>query len=85
VTPTVLNEWLGTRVPDLSMTRGVAFCSVGKDEDIYPRKKVKNAFMRHGYPVHATRGWTKRHHRCWGEHDGWVISQPEAFSPDVED
>lgn len=85
VTPAVLNEWLGAPLPDLNTKRGVAFCSVGKDADIYPRKKVKNAFMRRGYPVHATRGWTKRHHRGWGERDGWVASQPEPFSPDVED
>lgn len=85
VTPSVLNEWLGQPLPDLNTKRGVAFCSIGKDADIYPRKKVKNAFMRRGYPVHATRGWTKRYHRGWGERDGWVSSTPEPFSPDVED
>jgi beta-lactamase superfamily II metal-dependent hydrolase len=85
VTPSVLNEWLGAPLEDSSMRRGVAFCSVGKDEDIYPRKKVKNAFLRRGYPVHATRGWTKRHHTGWGERAGWKVSEPEGFDPDVED
>jgi beta-lactamase superfamily II metal-dependent hydrolase len=85
VTPSVLNEWLGAPVLDRTTRRGVAFCSVGEHEDIYPRKKVKNAFMRRGYPVHATRGWTKRHHTGWGERPGWTVSEPEAFDPNVED
>jgi len=85
VTPSVLNEWLGAPLEDRNARRGVAFCSVGKDADIYPRKKVKNAFMRRGYPVHATRGWTKRHHSggVWGERAGWKVSEPEAFDPNV--
>jgi beta-lactamase superfamily II metal-dependent hydrolase len=83
VTPSVLNEWLGAPLEDRNSRRGVAFCSVGKDADIYPRKKVKNAFMRRGYPVHATRGWTKRHHIGWGERSGWKVSEPEAFDPNV--
>ncbi len=85
VTPSVLNEWLGQPLPDLTTKRGVAFCSIGKDADIYPRKKVKNAFMRRGYPLHATRGDNKRHNFGWGAREGWVASSPEPFSPDVED
>jgi hypothetical protein len=83
VTPSVLNEWLGPPLEDRTVKRGVAFCSVGKDEDIYPRKKVKNAFIRRGYTVHATRGCTTRHHVGWGERPSWVPSQPEAFDPNV--
>jgi hypothetical protein len=40
VTPAVLNRWLG---PYPAASRGDAIASVGKDEDIYPRKKVANA------------------------------------------
>jgi hypothetical protein len=39
--------------------------------------------MRRGYPMHATRGWTKRHHVGWGERAGWKVSEPEAFDPNV--
>lgn len=85
VTPSILNEWLGAPLTDRNIKRGIAFCSVGKDEDIYPRKKVKNAFTRRGYPVHATRGWTKRHHVGWGARPDWIVSEPESFDPDVED
>lgn len=85
VTPAVLNEWLGAPLMDRTIKRGVAFCSVGKDADIYPRKKVKNAFIRRGYTVHATRGFSMRHHSGWSERAGWVPSTPEAFDPDVED
>lgn len=82
VTPTVLNRWLG---PYPSGYRGDAIASVGKDEDIYPRKKVANAFTRRGYNVYAT-------------HNGWINfrdgydRRPNVgdapiipFSPDVED
>jgi hypothetical protein len=85
VTPSVLNEWLGLPLQDRSISRGVAFCSVGKDADIYPRKKVKNAFIRRGYEVHATRGCSLRHQHGWGERSGYIASTPEAFDPNVSD
>jgi beta-lactamase superfamily II metal-dependent hydrolase len=85
VTPAVLDRWLGARLQNEGV-RGVAYVSVGKNADIYPRKKVKNAFIRRGYPVHATRGIPKSHfdgsafpNRNWG------ASIPEPFSTDVED
>lgn len=86
VTPTALNAWLGKPMLEPVGKVGVAFCSVGKDADIYPRKKVKNAFMRRGYPVHATRGWTKRHtFGAWPQDGSWSASEAEAFSYNVED
>jgi hypothetical protein len=85
VTPSVLDRWLGLRVADQSAKRGAAFVSIGKDADIYPRKKVKNAFMRRGYPVHATRGSTKTRYSGFNLRTGWVASTPEPFSFDVED
>ena len=84
VTPTVLNAWLGKPLPSLHNGVGTAFCSVGKDADIYPRKKVKNAFIRRGFPVHATRGAAKMHNYGWPR-ERWVSSVPEPFAFDVED
>jgi hypothetical protein len=85
VTPSILNRWLGEPLADPDVKRGTAFVSIGKDADIYPRKRVKNAFIRRGYIVHATRGTSRRHSREFGERDGWVASVPEAFSEDVDD
>jgi beta-lactamase superfamily II metal-dependent hydrolase len=84
VTPTVLNAWLGEPLA-AEGTVGNAYCSVGKDEDIYPRKKVKNAFIRRGYPVHATRGKIKCSFNGWPMRTGWVNSTPEPFAHSVED
>ena len=57
VTPTVLNAWLGE--PNRgTCTRGTAIVSVGAEKTEHPRKKVKNAFIRRGYPVFVGRtGW----------------------------
>jgi len=85
VTPSVLNRWLGNPLPNRDTRRGTAFVSVGKDADKYPRKKVKNAFMRRGYVVHATRGVGKRHHKGFGVRTGWSEAIPEQFSEDVGD
>lgn len=85
VTPTVLNAWLGQPLTGVSAEIGTAFCSVGKDADIYPRKKVKNAFTRRGYPVHTTRGTVRLHHNEWGGRVGYGASIPEPFSYNVED
>ncbi|MCA6119275.1 hypothetical protein J6524_31020 [Bradyrhizobium sp. WSM 1738] len=82
VTPTVLNRWLG-RYP--AENQGHAVASVGKNADIYPRKKVANAFTRRGYKVYATHGgWINFVHeydRRAGMQDADVI----PFSPDTED
>jgi hypothetical protein len=84
VTPTVLNAWLGEPLA-AEGTVGRAYCSIGKDADIYPRKKVKNAFIRRGYPVYATRGLTKYDYNGWPLRTGWVHTTPEPFSFNVED
>lgn len=82
VTPSVLNRWLGE--PTRS-DRGFAYVSVGKDADIYPRKKVKNAFIRRGYPVMATRGQTVCEYHGFRARPGWVPAPREPFSEDVDD
>lgn len=56
VTPSVLDRWLGTPLPEGSQRRGFAFCSVGDNKPEYPRKRVSNAFLRRGYPVYKTGG-----------------------------
>jgi hypothetical protein len=86
VSKSTLNWWLGEPLADpTATTRGVAYCSVGEGEkaEEYPRKVVSNAFLRRGYPVHVTRGISKRHYynmpaRNWGK------SEPLPFSSDVE-
>jgi beta-lactamase superfamily II metal-dependent hydrolase len=82
VTPAVLNRWLGepTRAD-----RGRAYVSVGKDADLYPRKKVKNAFIRRGYTVMATRGKPICEFSGFPSRPGWVAAPRESFSEDVED
>ena len=85
VTPSVLNRWLGNPLADANGRRGTAFVSMGKDADKYPRKKVKNAFIRRGYAVHATRGIGKRHHSGFGDRLGWSTAIPEEFSEYVGD
>lgn len=82
VTPTVLNRWLG---PYPAEKQGYAVASVGKNEDIYPRTKVANAFTRRGYEVTAThKGWinfVRGYDRRAGVTNAYVI----PFKPDVDD
>lgn len=82
MTPAVLNRWLG---PFSSPARGSAYVSVGKDAELYPRKKVKNAFIRRGYEVMATRGQTLCAFVGFPSRPGWVSAPREQFPEDVED
>jgi beta-lactamase superfamily II metal-dependent hydrolase len=84
VTPAVLNAWLGS--PNGSTPeRGHAYVMVGAKKDEHPRKKVKNAFIRRGYPVFVGRtGWMRMN---WGfakRNDASPLT-PESFSYNVED
>ena len=74
VSRTSLNRWLGNPLPEGLPNRGMAFCSVGVGDgaDKYPRKVVSNAFLRRGYPVHATKGTGKRHQYEMQSRNGWV-------------
>lgn len=82
VTPTVLNRWLGKYPAE---NQGSAIASVGKNADIYPRKKVANAFTRRGYSVYATRtGWVSFRHE-YDRRAGAVDADVIPFNPDVED
>ncbi|UPU01398.1 hypothetical protein J4G48_0049275 (plasmid) [Bradyrhizobium barranii subsp. apii] len=82
VTPTVLNRWLGGYPAE---GNGSAIASVGKNEDIYPRKKVANAFTRRGYNVYATHtGWVSFRHE-YDRREGAVAVDIIPFDPDVDD
>ena len=86
VSRTTLNRWLGDPLPENSPNRGTAFCSVGDGDgaDKYPRKVVSNAFLRRGYPVHATKGTERRQQYQMSARNGWSTSVPVPFSADVE-
>lgn len=82
VTPAVLDRWLGPRKTQGEVV-GQAICSIGADKPDYPRGQVKNAFIRRGYQVSATR------HRAisyssGGGHPGWSSVAPEPFDDKVE-
>jgi beta-lactamase superfamily II metal-dependent hydrolase len=82
VTPSVLNRWLGMPVPEGSVNRGTAFCSVGVNKPEYPRKRVSNAFLRRGYPVYKTEtagGWI-RHAHDMPDRDGMQPINAVAFT-----
>ncbi|RWK43790.1 hypothetical protein [Mesorhizobium sp.] len=84
VTPTLLNRWLGLPIPE-GLSRGLAFCSVGKNKAEYPRKKVSNAFTRRGYEVIPTRGFSRGSN--WGMpiKPDWVSVSGEPFSYEYEE
>jgi hypothetical protein len=82
VTPAVLNAWLGSPNGG-SVRRGTAMVMVGAKKDDHPRGKVKNVFIRRGYPVFVGRtGWMRK---PYGYESRGVNIQPEPFSYDVEE
>ena len=84
VSPSSLDRWVGPRLPK-GETRGtVAYASVAKAAETYPRKKVVNAFMRRGAKVYSTNGTSIRHHRGTPPRQGWVPVNPLKFSERVE-
>jgi len=82
VTPGVLNAWLGQ--PNCGAPlRGTAMVMVGAKKSDHPRNKVKNAFIRRGYPVFVGRtGWIRM---PYGYESRGVSLTAESFSYDVED
>jgi beta-lactamase superfamily II metal-dependent hydrolase len=85
VTPITLNRWLGSPVADSYTRRGTAFCSAAAADPDHPKKKVVNAFLRRGYPVHTTNGIAKNYHHNFPARPGWSSSVPEPFSTEVEE
>lgn len=61
----------------------IAFVSVGKEADGYPRAEVANAFKRRGYEVCATRGKQIMWGRGAADRPGWDKLEPLTwFEPD---
>ena len=85
MTPATLNRWLGKPLSFEGLTRGVAYCSAAKDDDEHPRKKVLNAFLRRGYPVHVTNGQTKGNRQNMPNRLNWQNTTPESFAYEVEE
>jgi beta-lactamase superfamily II metal-dependent hydrolase len=85
VTPTTLNRWLGGPLADPNTIRGTAFCSAAESDEEHPRKKVLNAFLRRGYPVHTTNGGPKCEPHNMPIRLGWSRSVPAAFATEVEE
>ncbi|KYH01914.1 hypothetical protein [Bradyrhizobium sp. DOA1] len=82
VRPDVLDAWLGVANGGTS-TRGHAMVSVGAKKTEHPRKKVKNAFIRRGYPVYVGRtGWIRQN---YGFTTRGTDLNAERFSYDVEE
>lgn len=82
--PTLLNTLIGPKTPQ-PVTIKTAFASVSPDGmPKHPAKKVTNAFLRRGAPVHITAGGTK----CYYENSpdrGWKKSIPLSFYNEVEE
>lgn len=84
VGPTILNRIVGPKL-NTPASNICAFVSACKDgEPKHPAKKVTNAYLRRGAPVHATKGSTK--HYGFGAPDrGWSTSVPLPFYDEVDE
>jgi hypothetical protein len=82
VTPAALNAWLGAPNGG-NPRRGTAMVMVGAGKKEHPRKKVKNGFIRRGYPVFVGReGWMRM---PYGYESRGANMTPEPFSYGVEE
>ena len=85
VGPTVLNRLVGPILAEEKQLK-TAFVSVAPDEEPkHPAKKVTNAFLRRGAPVHVTKGVTKWHHDDAPDRTEFSPSQPLPLYSQVED
>ncbi|MDI9847640.1 competence protein ComEC [Rhodoblastus sp. 17X3] len=83
VTPAVLDRWLGPKM-QLGERYGHAFCSVGSEQEDYPRGQVNNAFIRRGYPVWVTKGQSVCQSFGMGMRSGFVPADPLPWSDRVK-
>jgi beta-lactamase superfamily II metal-dependent hydrolase len=82
--PTLLNAIIGPKLAQPATIK-TAFVSASADgAPKHPAKKVTNAFMRRGAPVHVTAG-TSKSHRKNAPDRGWVNSTPLPFYDEVEE
>ncbi len=85
VSPSVLDRWVGGKVPDGTSSGTRAIASVPKDDAVHPRKIVANAFLRRGVGVRTTGGAKYRYYA--GDmpiREGEGIAQPLPFFDAVE-
>ena len=82
--PTLLNTLIGPKTSQPTRIK-TAFASVSPEgAPKHPAKKVTNAFLRRGAPVHVTAGSTKLHYRN-APGRGWINSTPLPFYNEVEE
>lgn len=85
VTPAILDQWLGPKLPLGTPTTGIAFCSVGSNKPEYPRKRVKNAFLRRGFGVFSSRTAWICHHKNMPARMGMYDLTSEPFETTYEE
>jgi beta-lactamase superfamily II metal-dependent hydrolase len=83
VGPTVLTRILGEK--GRAEKNGTAFVSAAKDSPKHPAKKVTNAFLRRGYPVHGTEGQKKWHYKDAPARDDYTTSTAYPLHGQVPD
>lgn len=84
VGPTILNRLLGPKLKEPQKLK-TSFASVPKEgEPKHPAKKVTNAFLRRGAPVHVTKG-VKTWHYLGAPDRGWGPSVPLPLYTEVEE
>jgi beta-lactamase superfamily II metal-dependent hydrolase len=82
--PTLLNILIGSRLAQPATIK-TAYVSVSPDgAPKHPAKKVTNAFLRRGAPVHVTAGGSKCHRRNAPDR-GWSSSTPLPFYDEVQE
>lgn len=85
VGPTILNRIVGPKLSSQEK-KTTAFVSASKDgSPKHPAKKVTNAYLRRGAPVHGTQGVAKRHSHEAPDRPGWSASTPLPFYGEVDE
>lgn len=83
--PILLNTLVGPKLAQEAKFK-TAFVSVAPDgAPKHPAKKVINAFLRRGAPVHATLGQAKRHSHNAPARPDWIASTALPFYNEVEE
>lgn len=83
--PTLLNALIGAKTAQPTSNK-IAFASASPDgAPKHPAKKVTNAFLRRGAPVHVTAEQIKRHSKNAPARTGWITSTAIPFYNEVEE
>lgn len=84
VSPSILNELVGTIIDEDDEPNKTAFVSVAKNSD-HPLQMVVNAFTRRGVKVYKTSGDVIHHHRHMPDRKGWSSLEKLKFEENVEE